>query len=77
MFSLVLAYLEIKKAPIIDDREPFLFGDYDNMLEHYNKFCKNCALLDEDNKCLHRHVIQPITRDIIEKCTAESMFVAK
>ena len=77
LFSLTLAYIGIKEAQVVDDREPFLHGDYDQYTDYYNKFCENCIFLDKDGKCLHRSVIQPITRDIIDKCKKESMFEAK
>lgn len=29
VLGLIIFFVEIKKAPIIDDKEPFLRGDYD------------------------------------------------
>lgn len=29
VLGLIVFFMEIKKAPIIDDKEPFLRGDYD------------------------------------------------
>jgi hypothetical protein len=77
VFSIILAYFEIKNAPIIDEKEPFLHGDYDPLIEHHNKYCVNCAFLDNDGKCLHRYNVRNVDTQAIENCIKESMFKAK
>lgn len=83
IISLVLFIIEIKKAPLIDDKEPFLNGDYgpkeDPTLAIYDyaeTFCKNCKFYDGTAMCLHENNIGVVDINLIEICKKGSMFEA-
>ena len=83
IISLVLFIIEIKKAPLIDDKEPFLKGDYDPkedptlaIYDYVETFCKNCKFYDGTAMCLHEDNIGVVDMNLIEACKKASMFEA-
>lgn len=74
---------EVKKAPLIDDKVPFLWDDYDpkkdKSTEEYHfvtTFCENCKFFDGTAMCLHEDNLGEIVRHRIKYCKEKSMFEA-
>ena len=84
IISTVLFIFEVKKAPLIDDKEPFLKGDYnpkeDPTLfahDYAEKFCKHCKFYDAVAMCLHESNVGVVGVNLIENCKKASMFEAE
>jgi hypothetical protein len=84
IISTVLFISEIKKAPLLDDKEPFLEGDYDPkedstlaIYDYAETFCKNCKFYDGTAMCLHEDNIGVVDINLIEVCKKASMFEAE
>ena len=91
VFALITATLivrEAKNAPLIDDREPFLWDDYDpkkdpssdlfeKELHHTDAFCKNCKFFDGTAICLHDNNFGEININLINHCKKNAIFEAK
>ena len=83
IISTVLFISEIKKAPLLDDKEPFLEGDYNPkkdptlfIYDYAEKFCKHCKFYDGTAMCLHEDNIGVVGLSLIDSCKKESMFEA-
>lgn len=83
IISTVLFISEVKKAPLIDDKKPFLHGDYDPKkdptliaYDYAEKFCKHCKFYDGTAMCLHEDNIGVVDLSLIDSCKKESMFEA-
>jgi hypothetical protein len=83
IISAVLFISEIKKAPLLDDKEPFLEGDYNPkkdptlfVYDYAETFCKNCKFYDGTAMCLHEDNIGVVDMNLIDSCKKESMFEA-
>lgn len=74
LVSLGIFLYEIKHAPLIDDNQPFLHGDYDEINKHCDTFCKNCIFFDKIAMCLHGDNLGQIDNHTIHKCNRESLF---
>ena len=88
--SAYLFYTEAKHAPLIDEKEPFLYGDYDpkkdptlkakledDMFHFAETFCTNCKYFDGTAMCLHEENFGELAGNLIKHCKKESMFEAK
>ena len=66
----ILVYVEAKKAPVIDERKPFLHDDYDEDLDPTKKymsvFCQHCV----------KH-FKKINDEMVETCKKEEYFEVK
>lgn len=83
IISTVLFISEIKKAPLLDDKEPFLEDDYNPkkdptlfIYDYVEKFCKHCKFYDGTAMCLHEDNIGVVGLSLIDSCKKESMFEA-
>ena len=88
--AMALFYAEVKHAPTIDEKEPFLHDDYnpnkalllkarleDDMFHFAETFCTNCKFYDGTAMCLHEENFGELVDNIIKHCKKESMFEAK
>ena len=86
--TIALIVKEAKNAPLIDDRAPFLWDDYDpkndptsaffeEELHHTETFCKNCKFYDGTAMCLHENNFGEININLINYCKKNAIFEAK
>ena len=77
---------EVKNAPTVDEKEPFLWDDYNPMKEanvdedvfRYTKtFCKHCKFYDGTAMCLHENNFGELTKHVVINCKDKSMFEVK
>lgn len=82
----ILFAREIKKAPLVDERAPFLRGDYDPKndpsihtveFDHAEKFCSHCKYYDGVAMCLNDNNFGQITHDLVLCCKNNSYFEVK
>jgi uridylate kinase len=85
---MVLFAKEVKNAPTINDKAPFLWDGYDpkndptsaffeEELHHTDTFCKNCKFYDGTAMCLHENNFGEININLINYCKKNSIFEAK
>jgi hypothetical protein len=72
--SISLFLYEAKHAPLIDDSQPFLHDEFDDVNNHCEVFCKNCIFFDKIAMCLHGDNLGQIDFHTIHKCNKESLF---
>ena len=76
----ILVYVEVKKAPVIDERKPFLHDDYDEDLDPTKKymsvFCQHCAK-NLDGYCNNGKYFRKIGDEMVEICKKEEYFEVK
>lgn len=86
IISAIMFAYEIKHAPLVDEKEPFLRGDYDPKkdptmhtveYDHAEKFCKFCKYYDGVAMCLHEDNLGQITHDLVMCCKNNSYFNTK
>lgn len=81
LIALVLIYIEIKKAPLVDSSVPFLHDDYDEngdpTRKYINVFCKHCAKSLDEYYCKNGKNSMMIGDAAVEKCKKESLFEPK
>ena len=79
---------EARHAPLIDDKAPFLWDDYEpkkdsssdlfeKELHHTDAFCKNCKFFDGTAICLHENNFGEININLINHCKKNAIFEAK
>ena len=77
VICIIIAYVEAKKAPTIDDKIPFLHDDYDENLDPVKKykdvFCEHCVK-NIDGFCNNGIHFSKINEDIIKMCKKEHFF---
>jgi hypothetical protein len=80
VLSLIFAYREAKKAPVIDDSLPFLHDDYDEnkdpTFRHKKVFCEHCVK-NLDGSCNNGKKFGKIDDKMIELCKKEQFFEAE
>jgi uridylate kinase len=85
---MVLFAKEVRNAPTISDKVPFLWVDYDpkkdpssdlfeKELHHTDAFCKNCKFFDGTAICLHENNFGEININLINHCKKNAIFEAK
>ena len=81
---------EVKNAPTINDKAPFLWDDYgpkkdptnkpkleDEELRYAKIFCKNCNFFDGTAICLSEKNFGDLSITLIKHCKSNSLFEAK
>ena len=81
---------EVKHAPFVDEKEPFLWDDYDPKKDptkklkledeelHYAKtFCEHCKFFDGTAMCLNENNFGELSINLIKHCKSISLFEAK
>ena len=85
---MVLFAKEVRNAPTISDKAPFLWDDYgpkndstsaflEEELHHTETFCKNCKFFDGTAMCLHENNFGEININLINYCKKNAIFEAK
>ena len=76
--SLILFFVEIKKAPVIDEREPFLHGDYDEKADpteaYMSAFCAHCIKNIDGKFCNNGVHLRKLGDEMVETCKKEEYF---
>ena len=76
----ILVFVEIKDAPVIDERKSFLYDDYDEDLDPTKKyvsvFCQHCAK-NLDGFCNNGKHFTKIDDEMVEICKKEEYFEVK
>ena len=76
--SIILFAVEIKKAPIIDERKPFLHGDYDEKVDpteaYMTIFCAHCKKNIDGKFCNNGVHLRKLGDEMIESCKEEEYF---
>ena len=79
--SLILLIIEIKKAPLVDDKRPFLHDDYDPekdpTAKYVSVFCNNCLKNLDGIYCNNGVHLRKIGDEMIEECEKEKYFEPK
>lgn len=88
--SAYIFYTEAKHAPLVDEKEPFLHGDYgpkkdptkkfkleDEELHYAETFCEHCKFFDGTAMCLNEDNLGELSINLIKHCKAKSLFEAK
>lgn len=77
----ILVFVEIKDAPVIDDRAAFLHDDYDEDLDptlKYKKvFCDHCIKNLDGIYCNNDKHLRKIGDEMVEICKKEEYFEVK
>ena len=80
VICIVLVYVEVRKAPIVDDKMPFLHDDYDenkDPIEKYKEvFCEHC-IKNVTGFCNNGKHLSRIGEDMINMCKKEQLFEAE
>ena len=81
VISLTLLVYEIKKAPVVDEKLPFLNGDYDMYNDptknHKEALCKNCLKNIDGIYCNNGKHLKKIGDDMVAECIKEQYFEPK
>jgi hypothetical protein len=76
--SLILFFVELKKAPVIDERELFLRGDYDEKADptktYITVFCTHCKKNIDDKFCNNGIHLRKLGEEMVETCKKEEYF---
>ena len=80
ILGLFTLFKEIISSEEVDNKNPFIYGDYDPKkdptLKHVNLFCKHCEWFDGDSACLLKQNLGKITDDVVKNCKLNSFFKA-
>ena len=81
IISLVLVFIEAKKAPLIDDSKPFLHDDYDPRLDPSKSFksvfCEHCTKNIDGIYCNNGVQLSKMDDQMFDMCKKEGYFEAK
>ena len=68
---------EARHAPLIDDKAPFLWDDFDPKEYHFMEtFCQHCKFYDGTAMCLHGENFGELGKHVVEYCKKKSFFEA-
>ena len=78
VLCVILACVEVRKAPIIDDSLPFLNGDYDEKADpteaYMSTFCAHCIKNIDGKFCNNGVHLRMLGDEMIEACKKEGYF---
>ena len=75
---------EARHAPLIDDKAPFLWDDFDPKKKEVSEeeyhfmetFCQHCKFYDGTAMCLHEDNLGELGKHVVEYCKKKSFFEA-